>query len=146
MHSTPAKLEASDADSEVQQLQDLCDEGLSEEQLQRRIKHIEVGKATKEYHFFLERKGRVGSCDELQTPDPLDSNLHSRRSWHKAVEIWRAELRLRHLSETEGLSSEIGPEAASAASTEAEETQSNEADDSITEISDDMSSAHWSSR
>lgn len=120
-------------------------EQISEDQLQRRIRSVEAGMASKEYHFLLEHKGYGGPGAELMTPDPQDSALSSRRSWLQAVQIWREELRRLFLLETEGLSLENGPEVASLASTEVEETQGSELDDSTT-ISDDASSAHWSSR
>jgi len=116
-------------------------EQISEDQLQRRIRSVEAGMASKEYHFLLEHKGHGGPG----APDPQDSALSSRRSWLQAVQIWREELRRLFLLETEGLSFENGPEVASVASTEVEETHGSEMDDSTT-ISDDASSAHWSSR
>lgn len=120
-------------------------EQISEDQLQRRIRSVEVAMASKEYHFLLEHKGHCGPGAEPMTPDPQDSALCSRRSWLQAVQIWREELRRLYLLGTEGHSSENGPEVASVASTEVEETQGSEVDDSTT-VSDDASSAHWSSR
>jgi hypothetical protein len=118
---------------------------ISEDQLQRRIRSVEAAMKSKEYHFLSEHKGYGGLGAELMTPDPQDSALSSRRSWLQAVHIWRNELRRLFLLETEGLSLENGPEVASLASTEVEETQGSELDDS-TIISDDASSANWSSR
>lgn len=118
-------------------------EGISQEQLTRRIRSIQVGMETKEYQFQLEktRSGRPGA--ELLTPDVHDASI-GRRQWNHVVKTWRDELERLYLLETEGLSLENRPKAASVASTEAEEAQASEADDSTTVISDDASSAHWS--
>jgi len=115
---------------------------LSEEQLARRIRSIQVGMDTKEYQFHAEkmRSGRPGAGP--LTPDPHDASI-GRRQWNSAVQNWRNELSRLYLLETEGLSLENRPEAASVASTEAEEAQVSEVDDSTT-VSDDASSTHWS--
>jgi len=118
-------------------------EGISQEQLKRRIRSIQVGMETKEYQSHLEqtRSGRQGA--DLLTPDVHDASI-GRRQWNHVVKTWRDELERLYLLETEGLSLENRPKAASVASTEAEEAQASEADDSTTVISDDASSAHWS--
>lgn len=118
---------------------------LSEEQMLRRERSIEVGKETKEYHFLIEQRklGRIG--DEPLTPDPRDHSL-SKRQWLRVVQSWREELKSRHLAETTGVAFISSPDAASVASTEAEEVHGSEADDTITVHSDDASSAQWSSR
>jgi len=117
-------------------------ESLSEEQLARRIRSIQIGMETKEYLFHLEkiRSGRPGA--EPLTPDPQDASI-GRRQWNHVVQNWRDELSRLYLLETEGLSLENRPEAASVASTEAEEAMASEMDDSTT-VSDDASSSQWS--
>lgn len=117
-------------------------EALSEEQIARRVRNIEVCKDSKEYAFHLEQVKLLGPGAEPLTPDPRDSTI-SKRSWVRAVQSWREELCRRYLLETDPSSLESRPEAASVASTEAEEAQGSEAGDSTT---DDSSSAHWSSR
>lgn len=118
---------------------------LSKEQLARRVRSIEIGKETKEYIFHVEQRKLGWPGGEPLTPDPRDSSL-SKRSWEREVQHWREELRRRYLLETTGISYGSRPEAASVASTEAEEAQGSEADDAITVNSDDASSTHWSSR
>jgi len=117
-------------------------QGLTEEQIERRIRNIEIGKETKEYAYLLEQRklGQSGD-DEPLTPDPRDTTI-SKRSWLREVQCWRQDLRQRYLLENAG----IGPDVASVVSTEAEEAQGSEADDTLTVNSDDASSAHWSSR
>lgn len=125
--------------------QHVHNEEVSEEQLQRRLRSIEVGRETKEYQFHTEQiRLQIPGAEPL-TPDPRDSSL-SKRQWERVVQDWREELRRRYLRETEGISLENRPEAASVASTEAEEEKGSEADDSTTVNSDDASSSHWSSR
>lgn len=126
--------------------QPIAAEVLSEEQIDRRVRSIEVCKTSKEYSFHVEQ-GKLlglGSEEERLTPDPRDSGI-SKRRWVRAVQDWRDELQRRYFLEMERSEggSRPGPEAASVASTEAEEAQSSEAGDSTT---DDASSAHWSSR
>jgi len=121
-----------------------ADASISEEQLARRMRSIRIGMDTKEYQFHVDkvRAGRPGAGPEM--PDPNNSSI-GRRQWNHAVQNWRDELRRLYLLETEGLSLESQPEAASVASTEAEESlQASELDDSITACSDDASSSHWS--
>jgi len=117
-------------------------EGISEEQLARRIRSVQIGMETKEYQFHVEkiRSGRPGA--EPLTPDPHDASI-GRRQWNHVVQNWRDELSRLYLLETEGLSLENRPESGSVASTEAEEAQASEVDDSTT-VSDDASSSHWS--
>lgn len=124
--------------------QDTAAEVLSEEQIDRRVRSIEVCKTSKEYSFHVEQGKLLGSEEEPLTPDPRDSGI-SKRRWVRAVQDWRDELQRRYFLEMERSEggSRPGPEAASVASTEAEEAQSSEAGDSTT---DDASSAHWSSR
>jgi len=117
-------------------------EVLSEEQIQRRVRSIEVCKTSKEYSSFVEEAKLLGSDAEPLTPDPRDSRI-SKRRWLRAVQDWRDELARRYNLELERSEGGSRPEAASVASTEAEEAQSSEAGDSTT---DDSSSAHWSSR
>lgn len=112
-------------------------ETLTEEQIARRTKSIEVGKATKEYRFHVEQ-AKLGS--DLVTPDPSDSAI-SKRHWIRVVQTWREELSRRYLS-----GSEQSLETASMASTQAEEMQGSESGDTTTTVDDDSSSAHGSSR
>jgi hypothetical protein len=116
-------------------------EDLTEEQIQRRARSIEVGMQTKEYQFHVEQGRFRWPGAELLTPDPCENM--SKRCWMRALQCWREELRRSYLME---FSLDGRPEAASVASTEAEETQGSELDDSATVTSDDASSAHWSSR
>jgi hypothetical protein len=126
-------------------LQDLP-EKMSDEQMQRRIRSVEVCKDTKEYQFHIEQIKLRGPGAEPLTPDPRDSTI-SKRRWVRVVQQWREELRRRYLLETGDTSLENVPEVASVASTEAEETQGSEAGDSTTVDSDAASSyACWSSR
>jgi len=121
--------------------EDVHREDLTEEQIQRRTRSIEVGKQTKEYQFHLEQRRLQRPGVEPLTPNPQDNV--SKRCWMRALQHWREELRRSYLLE---ISVDSRPEAASVASTEAEETQGSELDDSATVTSDDASSAHWSSR
>lgn len=104
--------------------------------VQRRLRTIAVIKESKEYQCHLERRRLCGPDDEPLTPDAADAAL-SKRAFEREVRIWRGELRKR---------GECRPEAASVASTEAEEAQLSEADDATTAHSDDASSAHGSFR
>lgn len=122
--------------------QDTFAEFLSEEQIDRRVRSIEVCKTSKEYSFHVEQGKLLGSGAEPLTPNPRDSGI-SKRRWVRAVQDWRDELQRRYFLEMERSERGSRPEAASVASTEAEEAQSSEAGDSTT---DDSSSAHWSSR
>lgn len=117
-------------------------ESISQEQLQRRIRSVQVGMETKEYQFHLAKASSGRPGNELPTPDVHDASI-GRRQWNHVVKHWREELERLYLLETEGLSLEGRPEAASVASTEAEETQTSEVDDSTTVTSDDASSTHW---
>lgn len=130
-----------------EQANSVAPQDATDDQLQRRMRSIEVGKETKEYQFHLEQRklGRPGYIDEPLTPDPRDRTM-SKRHWLRVVQEWREELRREYLRETTGMSIENRPEGASVASTEAEEAQGSEADDSMTVNSDDASSTHWSSR
>lgn len=111
--------------------------------LRRRLRSIEIVKATKEYELHLQRRRLCGPDAEPLTPDAADPKL-AKRAWERELTSWRCKLRDGSPLEAEGRSPGNRHEAASLVSTEAEE-QMSEVDDSTTVISDDASSAHCSS-
>ena len=103
--------------------------------LRRRLRSIEVGKATKEYELHLQRRRLCGPDCEPLTPDAADPKL-SRRAWSFKDKSWRCKLREACQLEAGGCSLGNRHEVASLVSTEAEE-QMGEVDGSVTVISDE---------